>query len=102
MSHTGEITTDQTEPNAVAIWIAAIVTVVVLVAVFLFSIGLFKTGLTNELNAKENTRIPQSIVKMSTYESEQLNTIKWLDKSAGKVQVSIEIAKKLVLAEYAK
>jgi hypothetical protein len=101
MSHTGEITTDQTEPNSKAIWISAIVTVVTLVALFLFSIGIFKTGLTNELNAKENVRTPQSIVKMRTYESEQLNTIKWLDKPSGKVQVSIDIAKKLVLDDYA-
>lgn len=101
MSHTGEITTDQTEPHSFAIWISALVTVVTLVAVFLFSIGLFKTGLTNELNAKENTRKPQSIIKMSAYESEQLHTTKWIDKSSGKVQVSIEVAKKLVLDEYA-
>lgn len=101
MSHTGEITTDQTEPNAKAIWISAIITVITLVAVFLLSIGLFKTGLTNELNEKENTRIPQSVVKIRAYESEQLNTVKWVDKSSGKVQVSIAIAKKLVLDDYA-
>jgi hypothetical protein len=102
MSSTGEINHDQSEPNNKLLLYSALITVLLLILSFLFTLGLFRSSLTYELNDKDNTNIPKSVVKMRIYEDEALYSTKWIDKQKKTIQVTIDIAKKIVIDDYSK
>lgn len=102
MSSIGEINHDQSEPNNKYLLFSALITVLLLILSFLFTVVLFRSSLTLELNVKDNTDIPKSIVKKRIYEDEALYSTKWIDKDKKTIQVTIDVAKKIVVDDYSK
>lgn len=102
MSQSGAITTEQGEPSVGPLWVTALLTVLLLVVAMGGSYLMFNTTVSMELNEKEKNPIPLAVLKLRTYESEALNTLKWINKSRGEVQIPLSLAQDLVVKAYAK
>jgi len=102
MSHHAhaEIQHEEAEPESFWISVSAVFTVVLLLVVLLGSILYFNATISEEKNAKEETPVSLELQKLRVYESEELNSIRWIDKTKKTVKISIDMAMNNVISSY--
>ena len=71
-----------------------------LIVISLFAILIYKGSINDALENAENTGPNKELMKLRAYESDQLHSYKWIDKTKGTVQIPIESAKQKVLESY--
>jgi len=93
MSHsTGQILHDQSEPATDLISFYIIITGIVIAASFIGCWGYYRTILSQTETQKELSSETKQLNATILDAQEKLNTLKWIDKSKGKVQLPISDA----------
>jgi hypothetical protein len=78
------------------------ITIGVVVVAFVFSVYLFKSTVSSELNAKDAQGMPHELSVTRVYEKNILNAFSWTNESKTELKVNIDIAKSLVVRDYNK
>jgi len=92
MAKTQKVGYDQSEPHSTWIGISILLFVLVLAGIFIWGIYYYRSAITRELDQKEITRAPISLIELRNYEYEQLHT----------GTIPIDRAMKRVVREYSK
>lgn len=89
------------EPNSRGIWwVLFLIIGGVVLTVFFVSMFYKAAASDAERRAEEMGTIGSDLKTLREYEEEMATTTKWIDKSAGVVQIPIESAMDLVVASY--
>ena len=100
MAHSTTINHDQSEPNAFGAGFWTILFSVLLGVIMFAANVLYKSTIDTALTKAQDTPANKQLVKLRVYEAEQLNTLKWRNKSTGAVQIPIDMAMTAVVNEY--
>lgn len=93
MSHeAGAINHDQSEPNIKNIVKGVLISAFLFIAFLYLGALIYKGGISEELNKKENVGAPESLQSLRSMEDESLNGYKWMDKEKGTVEIPISDA----------
>ena len=92
---------DTTKANSLIVLVSIVATIIALVVVFISVFYFYKSLLSISQNKLQDTakRHPY-ITDIENKAQSELQSLKWIDKSAGKVQVNIDIAKSKVVKDY--
>lgn len=93
---------DTSEPKASIVNLCLILTLGFVGVTFVFSIYLYKSFVTQQLNEKEVTGLSLSLKRTRAYEAETLSSLKWRDKANGGVKIPVEMAKERVYQAYSR
>lgn len=102
MSHSNTINHDQTEANPKYVAATVAITSVVIISTLVFGFFFYRSTLSAELTKKENSNLPLLSKQHKIYEQEQVNTLKWINKSQNKIQIPVKLAMEHVVKKYQK
>jgi len=91
----------QDEPNVgVSSWVI-ILTFICLTVIVGAGLVYYRAAQSDALNQRElNGKQTAELQKLMQYEAEALHTLRWVDKSKGRVQIPIDLAMELVRQRY--
>ena len=96
----GQINHESDNPKSLTILIYMLGIGAILWGSVILGYFFYESTRSMELNTKENTPIPIETQRLNTSQLEELNSLKWVNKSEEKVRIPISEAKKLVLKNY--
>ncbi|RAP31997.1 hypothetical protein DID76_01630 [Candidatus Marinamargulisbacteria bacterium SCGC AG-414-C22] len=92
---------DKTEPNSLNVTYAVLVTVVFLAVIIVFSVIFYRSELSIDQNAKQDNYVKHPYIESIEKEArKELNSLKWINKQAGQIQLPLSIAKDQVVKDY--
>ncbi len=91
----------QDEPNLSVSWWVIVLTVIFLVIIVFSGLVYYRSVQSKALNLRELQGQPSAELKaLRHHEATSLNTLKWVDKTKGQVQIPIGRAMELVRQDY--
>lgn len=91
----------QDEPNTGLSWVVIVLTVVFLTLIVLGGLVFYRGAQSDALNTRELLGQPTAELRsLRQTEAEALQSLRWIDKSKGSVQIPIEMAMDSVRQHY--
>ncbi len=91
----------QDEPNLGLSWLVIVLTVVFLIIIVWSGLVYYRSTQSDALNLRETQGMPTAELKeLRHHEATSLQSLRWVDKTKGQIQIPITMAMDLVLQNY--